>query len=174
MSDFRSANYARRTALRAPTEKFKSDLPDQCKAVHLGPDELIFNDLVLLVSGWLQENPWRSLRARRDPELTLTDASSACALRAACEAQPLLICRLTCLLASASAPVYLVAGQRAAGSERLYVRDLVQPVDRAGIGVLRLPAKSYAPNQVRVVGRAEDRGAVGVYRDRGHARVDAL
>lgn len=39
-------------------DQFQSDLPNQCRAVHLEPEELTFNDFVLLVSGWLQENPW--------------------------------------------------------------------------------------------------------------------
>ena len=38
-------------------EKFLLDLPAQCAAVHLKPDELTFTDIVYLISGWLQENP---------------------------------------------------------------------------------------------------------------------
>ncbi len=38
-------------------EKYLLDLPAQCAAVHLEPDELTFSDIVFLISGWLQENP---------------------------------------------------------------------------------------------------------------------
>jgi hypothetical protein len=31
-----------------------------CETVHLEVNELTFNDLASMVSGWLQENPWGS------------------------------------------------------------------------------------------------------------------
>lgn len=40
-------------------KEFEEQLPELCEAVHLRPEDLTFNDAVFLVSGWLQENPWR-------------------------------------------------------------------------------------------------------------------
>lgn len=41
-------------------ERFTSELPGMCERVSMEPDELTFNDLASMVSGWLQENPWGS------------------------------------------------------------------------------------------------------------------
>jgi hypothetical protein len=41
-------------------EEFGVQLPDLCEEAQLHPEELTFVDTVLLVSGWQQENPWRS------------------------------------------------------------------------------------------------------------------
>ncbi len=41
-------------------ERFTSELPEMCETVHLEVNELTFNDLASMVSGWLQENPWGS------------------------------------------------------------------------------------------------------------------
>lgn len=38
-------------------DKYMEELPALCEEVHLEPSELTFNDIVFLVSGWIQEHP---------------------------------------------------------------------------------------------------------------------
>ena len=39
-------------------QAFRTELPQLCTQLHLAPNELTFADVVYLVSGWQQENPW--------------------------------------------------------------------------------------------------------------------
>jgi len=47
------------TAMANRYDKYMMDLPALCEEVQLEPNELTFNDIVFLVSGWIQEHPVR-------------------------------------------------------------------------------------------------------------------